>query len=311
VRRSAFTEYIGLALVAAALVAGFGLATDYFLTATTFRTIANQVPDILLVSTGMTLVIISGGIDLSVGSVLALSGAVLGVALADWHWPMAAGVALAVAVGAACGAANGLLVTRWSLPSFIVTLGMLEIARGAAYIVTSSQTKYIGGPIETLAAPVAAGLSVPFFGAILVVIAGQLLLTRTVYGRHLIAVGANEAAAWLSGVKPGPVRFVAFTAAGLLSGLAAVAQCARLAAADPNSGVGLELQAIAAVVIGGTTLAGGRGSVVTTMLGVVVIAVLGAGLAQLGVQEPTRRLVTGAVIIAASIVDYYRTRVSA
>jgi ribose transport system permease protein len=110
-------------------------------------------------------------------------------------------------------------------------------------------------------------------------------------------------------VRPGPVRFVAFTVAGLLTGVAAVTQCARLAAADPNAGIGLELQAIAAVVIGGTSLSGGRGSVVTTMLGVLIIAVLGAGLAQLGVQEPTRRLVTGSVIVAAAIVDYYRTRV--
>jgi ribose transport system permease protein len=109
-------------------------------------------------------------------------------------------------------------------------------------------------------------------------------------------------------VNPKPVRLVAFTLASLMAGVAAVAQTARLASADPNAGNGLELQAIAAVVIGGTSLMGGRGSVVNTMFGVLIIAVLGAGLAQMGVQEPTRRLVTGGVIIAAVIVDYYRTR---
>ena len=294
-----------------ALVAGFGAATDYFFTATTLRTIANQLPDILLVSTGMTLVVIAGGIDLSVGSILALSGAVLGVAIRDWH-TSDGGSGCHVAAGWRCLRRNQwrACVTRWALPSFIVTLGMLEVARGAAYLVTGSQTKYIGGAIERLTTPIVGGLGAPFFLAVVVVAAAQFVLIRTVYGRHLIAVGANETAAWLSGVRPGPVRVMAFTASGLLSAVAAVSQCARLAAADPNAGIGLELQAIAAVVIGGTSLMGGRGSVVTTMLGVLIIAVLAAGLAQLGVQEPTRRLVTGSVIVAAAIVDYYRTRVT-
>lgn len=291
-----------------ALVAGFGLVTDHFLTATTLRTVANQVPDVLLVATGMTLVIVAGGIDLSVGSVLALSGAVLGVALTEWQWPLPLALAAALGSAGACGFANGLLVTRWALPSFIVTLGMLEVARGGAYLVTRSETKYIGASVEQLNAPVAFGLTGGFVLAIAAVCAGQFVLTRTVYGRHLVAVGANESAAWLSGVNPRPVRVVAFTLASLMAGLAAVTQTARLASADPNAGIGLELQAIAAVVIGGTSLMGGRGSVINTMFGVLIIAVLGAGLAQMGVQEPTRRLVTGGVIIAAVIVDYYRTR---
>jgi ribose transport system permease protein len=294
--------------VLVALLIGFGASTEHFLTATTIRTIANQLPDVMLVSTGMTLVIITGGIDLSVGSVLALSGAVLGVALVDWHLPLPAAVLLAGLTGAACGGLNGFFVTRWALPSFIVTLGMLEIARGAAYLATASQTKYIGGPIEQVAAPVVAGLGAPFFVAVLVVAAGQFVLDRTVFGRHVIAVGANEAAAWLSGIDPKPVRLAVFTIAGVLSAAAAVAQSARLASVDPNAGIGLELQAIAAVVIGGTSLMGGRGSVVKTAFGVLIIAVLGAGLAQVGVQEPTRRLVTGGVIVASAVLDYYRTR---
>jgi len=290
------------------LVAGFGLATEHFFTITTLRTLANQVPDMLMVATGMTFVIIAGGIDLSVGSILALSGAVLGVALADWKLPLGLAVAATLATGTICGALNGLLVTTWALPSFIVTLGMLEVARGSAYLVTNSQTKYIGAVVEIVNTPVLAGLTMPFVLAIAAVIAAQFVLARTVFGRHLVAVGANPQAAWLSGIDPRPVRFVTFLLAGLASALAAVAQSARLAAADPNAGAGLELQAIAAVVIGGTSLMGGRGSVVTTMLGVLIIAVLAAGLAQIGVQEPTRRLVTGAVIVVAAIVDYYRTR---
>jgi ribose transport system permease protein len=233
---------------------------------------------------------------------------VLGVALADWKLPLAAAIGASLATGAACGAMNGLLVTTWTLPSFIVTLGMLEVARGGAYLITASQTKYIGAVVDVVNAPVLAGLTMPFVVAMAGVVAGQFVLTRTVFGRHLIAVGANPQAAWLSGIDPRPVRFVTFLLAGLASAIAAVAQSARLAAADPNAGAGLELQAIAAVVIGGTSLMGGRGSVVTTMFGVLIIAVLGAGLAQVGVQEPTRRLVTGAVIVAAAIADYYRSR---
>ena len=141
--------------------------------------------------------------------------------------------------------------------------------------------------VEVVNTPVLAGLTMPFVLAIAAVIAAQFVLARTVFGRHLVAVGANPQAAWLSGIDPRPVRFVTFLLAGLASALAAVAQSARLAAADPNAGAGLELQAIAAVVIGGTSLMGGRGSVVTTMLGVLIIAVLAAGLAQIGVQEPT------------------------
>ena len=304
------SERRGLLAVLVALLVLFGVLSDHFLTRVTLVTLANQIPALVVIATGMTFVLVVGGIDLSVGSVLALSSALLGSALTSWGWPLIAAVPVALGAGLVAGAANGIVTVKWGIPSFIVTLGMLEVARGAAYLVTGSQTKYIGGAIERLTTPIVGGLGAPFFLAVVVVAAAQFVLIRTVYGRHLIAVGANETAAWLSGVPPGPVRVMAFTASGLLSAVAAVSQCARLAAADPNAGIGLELQAIAAVVIGGTSLMGGRGSVVTTMLGVLIIAVLAAGLAQLGVQEPTRRLVTGSVIVAAAIVDYYRTRVT-
>jgi ribose transport system permease protein len=129
-----------------------------------------------------------------------------------------------------------------------------------------------------------------------------------VFGRELLAVGSNSEAARLAGISPGRVRIAAFALAGALAGLAAIVQAGRLAAVDPNAGTGLELDAIAAVVIGGTSLSGGRGSVIASALGALVILVLGAGLAQLGVQEPTRRLVTGGVIVAAAIVDHYRAK---
>jgi len=301
-------DYVGLSFVLGALILFFGMSTDHFLTLTTFRTIANQIPDAIIIAVGMTFVLIIGGIDLSVGSVLALSGGVIGVCLTRAGMPLPVAVAVGVAVGLACGAANGLLVIRWRLPSFIVTLGMMEAARGGAYLVTDSKTQYIGSSIERIGEANLFGLSLPFLVAIGVVIVGQVVLSCTAFGRHMFAIGANEETARLSGLATGRIKLVVFTVSGGLAALAAVIHCSRLTAADPNGGTGYELQAIAAVVIGGTSLMGGRGSVVNTFFGVLIIAVLGSGLIQVGAQEPIKRLVTGAVIVAAVVADYYRHR---
>ncbi len=301
-------QYASLVAALLLLVVVFSLKTDHFLSLTTLRTIANQIPDAVLLAVGMTFVMIVGGIDLSVGSVMALSGALLGVCVAQWHWPLLPSIAVCLLVGAACGLANGLVAMKWKLPSFIVTLGMLEMARGATYLVTNSQTVYIGASIERISAASLGGVSLPFACAIVVVIAGHIALTKMVWGRYALAIGANENAVRYSGINPRPIKVSVFVLSGLLAACAAVLQCARLSSADPNAGVGAELQAIAACVIGGTSLSGGRGSVINTFFGVLLIAVLGAGLAQIGVQEPTRRLITGGVILAAVILDWYRGR---
>ena len=212
-------------------------------------------------------------------------------------------------MGILCGLANGLIVIRWNLPSFIVTLGMLEIARGAAYLVTNSRTIYIGGPLEVITGTSILGLSLPFILAVIIVVAGQLVLSRSVFGRYMIAIGTNEEAVRMSGIDPRPIKLLVFVLCGFLTSTAAVIQTARMSSASPNAGSGLELQAIAAVVIGGTSLMGGRGSVVSSFFGVLIIAVLGTGLAQIGAQESTKRLITGCVIIVAVIIDRYRHRI--
>jgi ribose transport system permease protein len=296
-------------VVLAFLVLLFGLLSQHFWTWRTLRSVVNQVPDLMVVTAGMTLVVIAGGIDLSVGSVLALSGVVLGIAMADWGWPLLLAVAACLAVGAGCGFANGLVTVGWSIPSFIVTLGMLEVARGAAYLVTDSQTKYIGPRIERVAQPVPGlGISPAFLAAVAVVLIGQLLLTRTVWGRYMVAVGANEQAARFSGIGTRRIKLATFVISGLLAAAGAVFQVARLSSADPNGGIGMELAAIAAVVIGGTSLTGGQGSVLRSFLGVLIIAVLQTGLAQVGATEPTKRLITGAVIVLAVVADVHRPR---
>ena len=301
-------DYLGLTAVLIALVAVFSFSTHNFLTLTTLRTIANQIPDAVIIAVGMTLVMMVGGIDLSVGSVLALSSAVLGACLVDLKFGLPLAVVACLLTGAACGAVNGAVTVRWRLPSFIVTLGMLEAARGAGYLVTHSRTKYIGPSVEAIGNVSLAGLSLPFLIAVLVVVAGQFVLSRTVFGRYLVAIGTNEEAVRLSGIDPRPRKLAVFVLCGALSAMAAVIQTSRLSAADPNAGTGAELQAIAAAVIGGTSLMGGRGSVVSSFFGVLIIAVLGAGLSQVGAQEPTKRMVTGCVIVAAVILDSYRER---
>ena len=300
------TDYLGMALALVVLLLIFGFCAGNFFTLTNFRTIANQVSDTTIVAVGMTFVLIIAGIDLSVGSVMALSGAVLGVCMVKFHLSLPAAIIACLAAGILCGLANGLVIIGWRLPSFIVTLGMLEIARGTAHLVTSSQTMYIGGSVGVIAG---AGLLNPFITAVIIVVIGQLVLSRTVFGRYIVAIGTNEEAVRLSGIDPRPIKLGVFVLGGFLTALAAVISTARMEAADPNAGAGLELRAIAAVVIGGTSLMGGRGSVISSFFGVLIIAVLEAGLSQMRVGEPAKRVITGCVIVAAVILDQYRHRI--
>jgi len=302
-------EYLGLLSVLIGLIVLFSLNSEHFFSLITFTTLANQLPTLTVIAVGMTFVLIVAGIDLSVGSVMAFSGTILGVALLDAGLPLFLACFLCLCVGLICGIINGLISTRWAVPSFIVTLGMLEIARGGAYLATGSQTKYIGNAVETLSAPLPwIDLSPALLISVLVVICAQLVLSRTVFGRYMIAIVCNEEAVRLSGINVRFWKLLVFAISGLLAGLGGLFHVAYLQSADPNAGIGLELAAIAAVVIGGTRLSGGKGSVINTFLGVVIISVLQTGLAQLGVSEPSKRVITGLVIIIAVVLDVYRNR---
>ncbi|KVE43199.1 ABC transporter permease [Burkholderia sp. BDU5] len=306
--RLGLSNYVGLALALLALIALFSMLSAHFLTYDTFSTIANQIPDLVVLSVGMTFVLIIAGIDLSVGSVLALAASVVSVAALRWQWPPLAAALAGVAATAATGTLTGAVTVGWRIPSFIVSLGVLEAARGVAYQLTNSRTAYIGDAFDFLSNPFALGISPAFLIAVAVMIAAQFVLARTVFGRYLVGVGTNEEAVRLAGVNPRPYKIIVFALMGALAGLAALFQISRLEAADPNAGAGLELQVIAAVVIGGTSLMGGRGSVVSTFFGVLIISVLAAGLAQIGANEPTKRIITGAVIVVAVVLDTYRSR---
>jgi ribose transport system permease protein len=305
--KSWLREYGTMLLIWLGLVALFALGSDRFLTRATFASLAAQIPTLTVVAAGMTLVVITAGIDLSVGSVLGLASAVFGVALVNGGLPVPVAALLALLAGAAAGWVNGWVSVRLRVPSFIVTLGMLEVARGLSYILTGSQTKYLGTVLGGLARPwPGLGLPASFLLAVAIVGLLQVVLTRTVFGRRLVAIGTNEEAVRLAGLDVTGPKIAVFALTGLLVGAGALFYLARLGSSDPNAGIGLELSAIAAVVIGGTSLMGGRGSVLSTFLGVLIIATLETGLAQLGASEPLKRVITGSVIIAAAVIDGWR-----
>lgn len=311
--RGSLVDLAGMVVVLVTEVAVFACLQRRFLTADTFSSIVNQAPDTIIVAVGMTFVLILAEIDLSVGSVLALSQAVLGYCLVQSGgpgWPLPAAIAACLATGALCGVVNGCVTVRWRVPSFIVTLGMLEVARGATYLVTDSRTLYIGGVVEKLTAPVPGlgQVTWPVLLSLLIVVGGQVVLSATAFGRRLVALGTNEEAVRLSGINPRPLKVAVFSLCGFLSGLAGIIQASRMSSASPNAGAGFELEVIAAVVIGGTSLMGGRGSVVKSFLGVLIVAVLHAGLFQVGAPEYAKRLIIGAVIVLAVVLDVYRGR---
>ena len=302
-------EEVFIVLALLVLVVFFSLASDNFFTTRTLAAILTQLPALTIVTIGMTLVLISGGIDLSVGSIVALSSAVIGVALTVFELPLPAAALIGIAAGGCAGLVNGVLGSYFRLPIFIVTLGMLEAGRGLAYLVTESQTIYIGPSIQVLSLPLLGiGISPAFLIALGLVVVSQLVLTRTVFGRYLIAIGTNEPAAKISGIRTELYLNAVLLISGVLAGLGGLINAAYLGASDPNTATGLELSAIAAAVIGGTSLMGGRGSIIGAFIGVLIISVLQNGLAQLGVSEPFKRLITGLVIILAVFLDRWRGR---
>lgn len=304
--RSYFTN-LGSITILLALVTVFSLLSPNFLSVKTFTAIANQIPGLTVLAIGMTFVIIIGGIDLSVGSIMAFSAVGFASALVEWQWPIAIAILLAFGLGTLCGSINGLIISHWKIPSFIVTLAMLEMARGATYLLAQSRTIYIGSEISWINDPLIGGISLAFVLALCLVFGAHMILTETVFGRYVVGIGTNETAMQLSGINSAFIRVVVFTGAGGLASVAALLSSSRLEAADPNAGIGLELQVIASVVIGGTSLLGGRGSVIATFVGVLIISTLETGLSQIGTSEPFKRIITGLVIMVAVILDIHRS----
>lgn len=301
---------IGVALVVLALF--FFAAAPHFGTAQNLRDIMTQITLNTILAVGMTFVILVGGIDLSVGSVIALCAVVAGTAMEDaGAGSIPAAIVLSLLIGAVTGLINGLVTERWRVPSFIVTLGMLYVARGAAQQYTGAATIYSLPPeLTRFGTATIAGIPAVFVVALLLVAIAWFVLSRTVFGRLVYATGNNEEAVRLSGHRTGAIKVICFVIGGACVGVAAIIYMARLGVASPILGQGYELNAIAAVVIGGASLFGGRGSVIGTLLGACLLGVLTNGLLLMGVSDFQRTMVTGAVIIVAVVIDAYRKRLS-
>jgi ribose transport system permease protein len=284
------------------------ILTPHFLTVSNLLNVLDQTAINAIVAVGMTFVIVSGGIDLSVGSVLALSGVVLGQALAA-GLPVPVALALGLVVGTACGLTNGLLVTWGRLPPFIATLGMMSVARGLALMLAEGRpVSGFDEGFRMLATGRVMGIPSAIVVTIAVYVVAHVVLSRTIFGRATYAIGGNEEAARLSGVAVRFHKTGAFALAGFMSALAAVILTARLNSAQPTAGIMYELDAIAAAVIGGVSLTGGEGTVVGALIGALIMGVLRNGLNLLNVSSFVQQVVIGAVIIGAVFIDTWMRR---
>jgi ribose transport system permease protein len=285
------------------LIVALTFLSDSFLTVSNILNIARQVSINAIIAAGMTFVILTFGIDLSVGSVMAFAGAIIAGLLAQGR-PLLVGIGAGLLVGALLGLINGLIITKGGVQPFIATLGMLTIARGATLVYTDGRP-ITGLPdaFVWLGAGEIARIPVPVVIMAVVFVLSYVILTQTVLGRYVYAIGGNEEAARLSGVNVTFYKTVAYVISGLLSALSAVILTARLNSAQPTAGMGYELDAIAAVVLGGTTLAGGEGGIAGTLLGAFIIGVLNNGLNLLNVSAFYQQVVKGVVILLAVLLD--------
>jgi ribose transport system permease protein len=277
--------------------------TPHFLTISNLLNVAEQATIIAIVAVGMTFVIITGGIDLSVGSVLAFAGVVMASAFHSGV-PLPLALLIGLGVGLFCGLVNGLLITIGRLPPFIATLGMMSVARGAALMFTEGRP-ISGFPesFRSLATGEVLRIPTPVVIMIVVYVIAHFVLRRTKLGRYTYAIGGNEEAALLSGINVRVYKTIVYGLAGMLSGLAAILLTARLNSAQPIAGMSYELDAIAATVIGGTSLLGGEGTVAGTLIGALIMAVLRNGLNLLTVSSFFQQVVIGSVIILAVLID--------
>ena len=306
---SAFGPVLGLV----AVVLFFAVLSDdpaQYLSARNLRIVLAQTVIVALGAIGMTFIIVSGGIDLAVGSTIALSGVVTAVGLRDgWSPPVA--VAAGVLTGGVVGMVNGLAITRLRVMPFIATLGMLGIGRGVAKWMAGQQTvnvppTWVNELAVTFPSPswllVAPGVWV----TVLLAMMATFVLQQTVFGRRVFAIGSNEAAARACGVPTDRVKVWIYALAGLLFGLSGVMQMSRLRQGDPTVAIGTELDVIAAVVIGGGSLSGGEGTIVGSMIGALVMAFLRNGSQQMGWANYVQEIIIGIIIVAAVALDRYR-----
>lgn len=306
------------------LLAMFTALSPTFLTANNLSILAKHVAISALLAVGMTFVVLTGGIDLSVGSVAGLAGIVAGLLITGItvggvvHFvPISVVILLALLVGAAVGACNGLLVARFSVTPFIATLGTLYIARGTALLLSGGHTfpnlaglaAHGNTGFPALGQSFLLGVPTPVWMTLAIAAIAAAVAAQTPFGRHIYAVGGNERAARLAGIRTSRVKGITYVISGVCAALVGLIIAAQLESAHPATGESFELNAIAAVVLGGTSLMGGRGSIGGSLIGAMVIGVLADGLVMLGVSEFWQIVIKGVVIVLAVAVDQLQSRV--
>ncbi|MDQ8733211.1 ABC transporter permease [Paenibacillus sp. LHD-38] len=299
------------------LVMFFSLSSSNFFGFSNIVGILLSTAVIGVLALGSTFVIITGGIDLSVGTVMTLSAVMTGVFITFWGVPVPLGILGGILTGAFCGLLSGLSVAKLKIPPFIATLAMMMIAKGLALVISGTKPIYFNDTpvfreiaLGSLLNSIIPGFKIP--NAVLVfflaAIIGTILLAKTIVGRYNFALGSNEEATRLSGVNVDKWKIIIYTITGLFTGLAGVLMASRLNSAQPALGMGYELEAIAAVVIGGTSLSGGKGTIIGTVIGALIMSVLTNGLRIMSVPQEWQTVVVGFVILLAVYADMLRRR---
>ncbi len=297
----------GLFVALVVLCAGIALAAPEFTRSDNLLTVARQFSPQAIIAVGMTYVIVAGEIDLSVGSIVALAGCLCAMLMTERSWPMAIAITVSVAAGTFAGIVNGVLTVMMRIPAFIITLGMMSVLRGLTYVMTRATP--IVPPdafVDLVGYGEVLGVSVPVIVMVIVAIAGGTVLSRTKLGRGVYATGGNIEAARLSGISTAGVRIFSFAFIGFLSALAGVLNIGWVTVAQPVAGLGYELEVIAAVIIGGASFSGGRGTVLGTMIGATLMGVLKNGLILLSVNVYWQQVAVGGVIVLAVMLDRLR-----
>lgn len=305
-------SYLGILIAWVALCVVLSIASSSFLTAANLLNVSQQISTNFLISMGMTFVILIGGIDLSVGSIVALTGLLMGLMMKSWNIPVLPAIILGLLFSAVVGLVTGLLITGFDLPPFIATLGMMSIARGAAYTITGGQPIYTFP--KSFLAITGRYAGIPVFTLLIMIFTfavGAYMLKYTKYGRYVYAIGGNRNCAKLSGINVKRVECITYIISGICCGIAAIVLTARLDSAVPTNADGAEMDAIAAVVIGGTSMSGGEGSLIGTVIGVLIIGTIANGMNLLNISQGSQRMVKGAIIVLAVVIDVIRRKRSA
>lgn len=296
---SKYKSLIGLFILCIAI----SILTPRFLSVSNITNVLTQVSVNAIISIGMTFVILTGGIDLSVGSTLAISGA-LAASIINSNGNVFLAVIVAVVVGIVVGIINGMLISRGKIQAFIVTLASMTIFRGATYVFTNGNPiSGLTGGFNSIGNAKVGVLPLPVIITVVIVAIAYYVLTQTRFGRYLYALGGNEDSARLSGINTDKIKTLVYVVSGIAAALSGVIITSRIGSASPNAGSGFELDAIAAVVIGGTSLAGGEGSVMGTIIGALIIGVLNNGLNLINVSPFYQLIIKGIVILVAVLLD--------